>query len=213
MPTKKVYQDLTKEIKVAVKKGNVARLDELLQALRTYHATDLLFFALLRKKVTDIAVVKRLLARGADLKARDDDGGTPLHWAAWQGSKDTVRLLITKGADLGAKEDREGWTPMHWTASKGHIDVVSLLIEKGAEMDAVSNKGTTPLYWAAREGHRPVAKLLIGKGADPTIGTTMQELLKCCRDGNDKELEQMLKREEYREAFLHAWLDLQAGTF
>ena len=51
----------------------------------------------------DIEAVKQHLAAGADVNAKDEDGYTPLNFAAQQGHKEVVELLIAKGADVNAK--------------------------------------------------------------------------------------------------------------
>ena len=49
------------------------------------------------------AMVRLLLEAGADKEAKDDDGLTPLGWAAWIGHEAVVRLLLERGADTEAK--------------------------------------------------------------------------------------------------------------
>jgi ankyrin repeat protein len=44
-------------------------------------------------------VVKLLLERGADPNVKDDDGKTPLHYAAWKGHHKVVELLLEHGAN------------------------------------------------------------------------------------------------------------------
>ena len=48
-----------------------------------------------------------LIAKGAFVNARDDNGLTPLHDSAGYGHKETVELLIAEGADVNAKTDNE----------------------------------------------------------------------------------------------------------
>ena len=48
-------------------------------------------------KQGNIEAVKQHLAAGTDVNAKDTVGGTPLHWAAHHGHKETVELLIAKG--------------------------------------------------------------------------------------------------------------------
>jgi len=49
--------------------------------------------------------VERCIATGADIAARDEDGATPLHGAAWLGTAETVKALIDAGADIRAQTE------------------------------------------------------------------------------------------------------------
>ena len=60
----------------------------------------------------NIEVVKKHLANGADINARDSDGLTPLIQAAFKGHNELVELLIAEGADVNAK-DKYGGTTLH----------------------------------------------------------------------------------------------------
>lgn len=53
-------------------------------------------------------------------------GLTPLHYAAINGSRPMVTVLLAKGALAGAK-DHNGQTPEQWAALKGHRDVEEIL--------------------------------------------------------------------------------------
>ena len=58
-----------------------------------------------------LAIITALLDAGADLKARDEGGETPLHWAAEEGeSPAIITALLDAGADLKAR-DSLGETP------------------------------------------------------------------------------------------------------
>ena len=69
--------------------------------------------------------VARLLRKGANIEARDEQGQfTPLHLACMQGNKSVVTLLLGKGAAVDARDDDER-TPLHAASIKGHAAVVA----------------------------------------------------------------------------------------
>jgi PBP1b-binding outer membrane lipoprotein LpoB len=83
----------------------------------------------------NIEAVKQHLDAGTDVNAKSlaallgQDGATPLHFAALNGRKVIVELLIVKGADVNAKDDN-GRTPLDW-ASK--TDTADLLRKHGGK--------------------------------------------------------------------------------
>ena len=90
-----------------------------------------------------VEVVDFLLAHGAEVDAKMDDGSTALIAAAISGHKDVVALLIAAGADLNTK--CRGLTAIHFALSGHHNDVVELLRRSG-----VVDNSRDPLFWAAR---------------------------------------------------------------
>ena len=118
----------------------------------------------------DIQAVEDLLAKGADVNAKNELGASALHAAAVFGLKDIAELLIEKGADVNNKAESsmwdEGMTALHGSCIKGQKAVAELLIAKDADVNAKSKNGYTPLHIAAMRGYRDVAELFIAKGAD-----------------------------------------------
>ena len=106
-----------------------------------------------------------LLKNGHDLDSKDNDGLTPLSWAARKGQEAMVKLLLEKSAELEST-DNNGRTPISWATYFGVEAVVKLLLEKGAELECKDNYGRTPLLWAVRLGGKAVVKLLLEKGAE-----------------------------------------------
>ena len=116
----------------------------------------------------DMSNVRVLLAKGANIEAKDDFDCTALIRAAENGHTKVVKLLLSKGANIEAK-DNEGSTALMDAAFYGHADTVKLLLEKGANIEAKDNFGETPLMYAAKGGHevhKGIVKFLIEKGAD-----------------------------------------------
>jgi cytohesin len=76
-------------------------------------------------------IVELLIAKGADVNAKDFWDWTPLHSAVY-GHKDIVKLLIAKRADVNAR-DAEGRTPLSYAKEEGHTEIVELLRKHGAK--------------------------------------------------------------------------------
>ena len=146
----------------------------------------------------DLAGVQAELDKGVDVNAKTNwgDGGTPLHWAAYDGHKEIVELLVAEGADVNAK-DVDGLTPLYFAVFRdrneivelliahgadvdtekeasflsnaalgGYTEIVERLIAKGADVNAKDGVGETPLLLAAWYGHKETVELLIAEGAD-----------------------------------------------
>ncbi|KAL8296144.1 hypothetical protein RB600_001571 [Gaeumannomyces tritici] len=113
------------------------------------------------------AVVKLLLDTGkVDADSKDNNGRTPLWWAAADGHEAVVKLLLATGkVDVDSK-DKYGRTPLSWAAANGHEAVVKLLLDTGkVDVDSKDNEyGRTPLWWAAAGRHEAVVKLLLDTG-------------------------------------------------
>jgi ankyrin repeat protein len=71
-------------------------------------------------------VAELLLANGAKVNARNNDGRTALHEAADAGNKDVLELLLANKADVNAKANN-GDTPLHVAMIHGYKDIAELL--------------------------------------------------------------------------------------
>lgn len=114
-------------------------------------------------KKGDVAAVKRLLGIDKSLAhARDRDGSTPLHCAAWKGHAALAKVLLDAGADANAKSrnDHYGDTPLHAAAHANQAAVVKLLIEHGAKLSTKNPNGRTPLGETEWHNATAAAKLL-----------------------------------------------------
>ena len=100
----------------------------------------------------DIEVVKQHLAAGADVNVKNKVGGTPLHFAALEGRKAIVELLITKGAQVNVKSE-DGLTPLDRAIKYQRTETANLLRKlggkTGAELRAEGNP-TEPVAEAAK---------------------------------------------------------------
>ncbi len=99
------------------------------------------------------------------LNARDENGMTPLHCAAYNNHIPLAAFLISKGADVNAAKTN-GSRPLHGAAFYDCPEIVKMLIEHGADMEAVNSSGYTPLLSAASAGRLEPARILIENGAN-----------------------------------------------
>ena len=113
----------------------------------------------------DVTTARALLARDADVRARQGDGATALHWAAHLNDLETADLLIRAGAAVDAANDL-GVTPLWTAATTGSAAMVARLLAAGADPDVAPATGGTPLMIAARQGNAAAVRSLLAHGAD-----------------------------------------------
>ncbi len=113
----------------------------------------------------DVDAVRRLLDASADVNARQGDGATALHWAAYGGDVELARLLIDAGADP-ALANRNGSTPLWLAATNGDTAMIETLLDAGADPNESLPLGRTPIMLAARTGNPDAVAVLIDRGAD-----------------------------------------------
>ena len=98
-------------------------------------------------------IVEILIAKGADVNAKDSWGITALIEALTgdlceeRGYIEIAILLIKNGSDVNVVNHR-GRTALMIASGKGYTDVVDLLIANGANVNAIDNNGWTALMHA-----------------------------------------------------------------
>jgi ankyrin repeat protein len=115
----------------------------------------------------DKQAVRSLLAKKVDVNARQPDGATALHWAAYADDAETTALLIRAGANVNVANDH-GVSPLAIAARQGNANVLGQLMKAGADPNDKLNEvnsGETPLMHAARGGGADAVRMLILAGA------------------------------------------------
>jgi len=93
------------------------------------------------------------------------DGTTALHWAVQQERLDTVASLISKGANVNAK-NRYGTTPLVLSATTGNAAITKALLKAGADVRVNVPDAGSVLITAARTGNPEVIQLLLAAEVD-----------------------------------------------
>jgi ankyrin repeat protein len=117
-----------------------------------------------------------LIESGADVTTlRRSDGETPLHLALRMGEVEVARMLIERGADVTAQNDK-GETPLHrastppsWSRlqiSPKWAEIAHMLLEHGADVNARNKNGLTPFVLASQLGLAEITDVLVQHGAD-----------------------------------------------
>ena len=101
--------------------------------------------------------IRALIESGrASVADRDEEGITPLHWAAINDRVQTCAYLIEQGTDVNAFGGSVPATPLQWAARKGLVNIIDLLIQHGANPRLVDSQDVSCLhsvthssnYWA-----------------------------------------------------------------
>ncbi len=112
---------------------------------------------------SSVDVLESLFECGAEMDARDNNGRTPLFFAAATDKVEVGNFLCevmdSQGIELG-QPDRRGDTPLHAAACNGATSSVLLLLQYGTPPDLRNSKGLRPIDLAARRGHTAVEKVL-----------------------------------------------------
>ncbi|KAJ7968360.1 S-acyltransferase [Quillaja saponaria] len=148
----------------AAVRGTTAVADVLLQNGAWVEAADVNGYRAVHvaAQYGQTAFLNHIVAKyNADFDAPDNEGRSPLHWAAYKGFADTVRLLLFRDACQG-RQDKEGCTPLHWSAIRGNAEACTVLVHAGTKKELMvkDKAGFTPVQVASDKGHRHVALFL-----------------------------------------------------
>ena len=119
-------------------------------------------------EVSDVESIKKLLAGGADVNAKNKGGYTALHLAAKRGQAAAAKALLEAKADIAAAS-KSGKTALHYVAYyNGNLDLSKALLDAGAAVNAKDGKNKTPLDYALSKKRTELAELLRSKGGKTT---------------------------------------------
>ncbi|KAK7257445.1 hypothetical protein RIF29_31434 [Crotalaria pallida] len=153
---------------LAVTIGDVDILDLLLQTpfpsnkpLPQSHGNSPLHAAILERNSD---MLKEILKRKPELiYLRDENGGTSLHYAAYIGYIEGVRILLNVSTLTALERNSKGDLPIHIACKRGHVIVVEELLQQEWPNPRIflNYEGQNILHVAAKDGKTNVIKYLL----------------------------------------------------
>lgn len=113
----------------------------------------------------DVATLKALIAKKADVNAPQPDGATAIQWAAYKNDLEMADLLLKAGANVKAA-NHDGATALYLASIHGSAPMIERLLKAGADPNELGPEGETPLMLASRNGNPEAIKVLLDHKAD-----------------------------------------------
>jgi len=124
-------------------------------------------------RADELQVVDLLLRAGADAKAENRLGVTPLYLAAQNGNAAIIRRLLDAGANANQVDRMTGETLLMVATKTGAADAVQTLLKAGADPNATEPQlQLTALMMASEAGHTEVVRSLLDHEADVLTHST-----------------------------------------
>ena len=108
----------------------------------------------------DAAALKRLLAQGASVKARDAEARTALVAATYGNRVEAARALIEAGSDVNAQDNLRN-SAFLLAGARGYLEIVRLTLAAGADLKSTNRFGGTALIPACHYGHVETVRELL----------------------------------------------------
>ena len=118
----------------------------------------------------DVAAARNLIARGANVNAKDETQQSAYLVTTSEGYLDLLNLTLDHGGDVASKDSFNG-TGLIRAGERGHAGVVGRLIRAGVEVNHVNRLGWTALHEAIILGkgtsaYDDTVRVLVAGGAD-----------------------------------------------
>ncbi|MCA1788858.1 MAG: ankyrin repeat domain-containing protein, partial [Thioalkalivibrio sp.] len=193
LPAESLASAMADNLLHAVRKGDAARVEDLLQRgadpdaisrEAPYEGKTALMWA---ADLGHERAAESLLRHGAQVDIRHPKGSTALMYAVLRDQPDTVERLLRAGADPNILV-RHGWTPVLLATVKNQPGNLRVLSRYGANFGVQDLYGWTPLMRASERGDPGLVKVLLELGCNPdqreSTGLTALDIAEALGHGN-----------------------------
>jgi ankyrin repeat protein len=161
---------------------------------------------------------KLIYSPAFEFKKMDKNYWTCFQWAAKNGNRKVLVLLLQARKINTNERDNDGLTLLMSAAQKGHKDTVEVLLSIGkADVEAKDNNGLTPLILAAQDGNKETVDVLlsIGKADVDTKGNNgATPLMSAAQKGHKDTVEVLLSigKADVEAKDNHGWTPLMSAA-
>jgi len=117
--------------------------------------------------------ISLFIAAGFSVNSRNNTGVPMLNIAARNGSRDVIRYLLAKGADVNLISEDRGTTALIDSVMAQQQEIMEDLINAGTDLNMMDRNGQTALTVAAGAGGEKTVESLLRAGADPDIADSL----------------------------------------
>lgn len=146
------------------------------------------------------ASVIRMLDAGINVDTEmPDSRSTGLLRAVLAGNKETLAVLLGRGADVNYKNQ-----PLYYAALMGRAEICTALTMAGADTQIADSSGNTPLHVATELGWLEACKALLNAGSDVHQTNDMgKSALELAKEADGK-LEEAFHESDHAWTLTHA---------
>jgi len=105
---------------------------------------------------------------GGNINVTSTEGETPLHIAAYEGSIETVKILLEHGASINEGDDL-GFTPLYFAIQQEKTDTVQYLLDHGADIYHPTDMDDYPEDVAKATKNKEILRMIMIKKIEKYI--------------------------------------------
>jgi len=111
----------------------------------------------LAAQANDLRSLLDAIKKGVDVNALTDDGWTALHFAAYKGFEDAVKILLNAGVDVNIQGKIYHRTALHYAVHQNNLAIVKIILAYNPDLKLIDKGGETAYDIANRNGFIEIA--------------------------------------------------------